>query len=65
MLSKDYENLALKGNSVTISGWLSCMATDQERSVDTLEGFKAEAEPEGKVFRRHCGGTHSVRGSFG
>lgn len=29
MLSKDHENTAVKGNSVTISGWLSSMTTDQ------------------------------------
>lgn len=28
MLSKDYENMTVKGISVTISGWLSSMTTD-------------------------------------
>lgn len=40
MLSKDYENMAVKGISVTIPGWLSSMTTDHRNGPDMLEGFK-------------------------
>lgn len=34
MLSKDYENMAVKGNSVTISGWLSSVTADHRNGPE-------------------------------
>lgn len=68
VLSKADENMAGKGNSVTISGWLSSMTTDHMglhatgRIYCGRENVRAENEPEGAGFQESpCCGTHTVR----
>lgn len=46
-LSKDYENMAVKGITVTISGWLSSMTTDHRTRpghTGRTEAFRVEGK---------------------
>lgn len=61
MLSEDYENMAVKGNSGTISRWLSSMTTDHRGGSGHTERISAfrmkETEPKGVAFRNHGAGV--------